>query len=295
MRKKKCDEASPYCSTCVALAITCYGYGPKPEWMDNGEKERLVTNSLKETVRHTSRRKGVGSSNQTVPLAPIAPKSLDHSTGHSTSNTGSSSQYDTASTSDCESAHENDIIMGQDQFVVCKPIVRAYSIDSNHHQDAPSTNHSLGDSITPTAAEESVLLMHFLDSVFPLQYPMYKPKSLEGGRGWLLALLLRSNPLYHAALAFSAYHRRIMLDAKISQPRRLAAVVQQEYHLQVCILGMNQSAQESCSQKDKLGIGNSVMQLIFYEVITHWYNSQIVCLRCLKVIHRPRRRMEITS
>src|SRR4051812_29904771 len=58
LRKKKCDELHPSCSTCDSLSITCYGYGPKPEWMDNGSKEKEMANSIKQIVKHTSRRKG---------------------------------------------------------------------------------------------------------------------------------------------------------------------------------------------------------------------------------------------
>ncbi|KAJ8066602.1 hypothetical protein OCU04_005649 [Sclerotinia nivalis] len=59
LRKKKCDERKPSpCSICESLAITCYGYGAKPEWMDNGLKEKEMANSIKQIVKHTSRRKG---------------------------------------------------------------------------------------------------------------------------------------------------------------------------------------------------------------------------------------------
>jgi hypothetical protein len=57
LRRKKCDETRPHCSTCESLFITCYGFGPRPEWMDNGDKEKAVRHSLKETVKSTSRRK----------------------------------------------------------------------------------------------------------------------------------------------------------------------------------------------------------------------------------------------
>jgi hypothetical protein len=57
LRKKKCDERPDICSTCESLTITCYGYGNKPDWMDNGEKERAMATSFKQIVKHTSRRK----------------------------------------------------------------------------------------------------------------------------------------------------------------------------------------------------------------------------------------------
>lgn len=75
VRRKKCDESRPHCSICESLSITCYGYGPKPEWMDNGEKERAVANSLKEIVKHTWRRKATTqSAKQRGMTASIAPK-----------------------------------------------------------------------------------------------------------------------------------------------------------------------------------------------------------------------------
>jgi C6 transcription factor Pro1 len=90
LRKKKCDEKHPFCSTCETLTITCYGYGSKPDWMDNGEKEKAMARSIKQVVKHTSRRKGrLGPSinqlqkrygKKTEPqMVKIAPKSLDGS------------------------------------------------------------------------------------------------------------------------------------------------------------------------------------------------------------------------
>jgi C6 transcription factor Pro1 len=84
LRKKKCDEGRPHCSTCESLSITCYGFGPKPDWMNNGEKERAVANSLKEIVKHTSRRKAtIQFSKQRDPIIRIAPKSSNGSVENS--------------------------------------------------------------------------------------------------------------------------------------------------------------------------------------------------------------------
>lgn len=107
--------------------------------------------------------------------------------------------------------------------------------------------------------------MHFLDTVFPLQYPMYKPGIREGGRGWFLALLLRTKPLYHAALALSAYHRRTIVLAEMQHPCQVAALVQQEKHLENCMKSVNLFVQNSCPNNG-LGIVTSVVQLVFFEV-----------------------------
>ena len=49
--------------------------------------------------------------------------------------------------------------------------------------------------------------MHYLDYVFPLQFPFYEHSATNGGRGWLLSLLMQLEPLYHAALSISSYHK----------------------------------------------------------------------------------------
>jgi C6 transcription factor Pro1 len=54
--------------------------------------------------------------------------------------------------------------------------------------------------------KEASLLMHYLDYVFPLQFPFYKHSAIKGGRGWLLSILMQLEPLYHAALSISSYH-----------------------------------------------------------------------------------------
>ena len=117
--------------------------------------------------------------------------------------------------------------------------------------------------------------MHFLDKVFPLQYPMYNPGIQEGGRGWLLALLLRTKPLFYAVLALSAYHRRIIALAKMSCSCRVAALVQQEKHLEDCIKEVNQFAQNSCP-KNGLGIATAVVQLVFFEVFFRLESLQVL-------------------
>ncbi len=56
VRKKKCDESRPVCSTCESLSIPCYGFGARPDWIGDHDKEREVLNGFKEIVKHTSRR-----------------------------------------------------------------------------------------------------------------------------------------------------------------------------------------------------------------------------------------------
>lgn len=204
--------------------------------MSNGdkEKEKEIVNGLKEIVKHTSRRKAVQPSRQDGGgLRVIAPNPLS----------GPSSL----------------------------PTALAERQDDGTPGSVPDANQAAGDpdtkddSARSQSIEELSLLMHFLDYVFPLQYPMYKPAALQGGRGWLLPLVLRSKPLYHAALAASAHHRRILLPGSASPSVRAASLVLQEGNLEVCIHLVNNFAQNSCP-KGGLGIASALVQLVFYEV-----------------------------
>lgn len=113
--------------------------------------------------------------------------------------------------------------------------------------------------------DETILLMHFLDHVFTLQYPMYKPGILAGGRGWLLSILLRMKPLYHAALATSMHHRRTLISENHTPSARATALVKQEKYLEASIKSVTESAQNSCPAVG-LDIMITVMQLVFFEV-----------------------------
>ncbi|KPM41353.1 hypothetical protein AK830_g5178 [Neonectria ditissima] len=184
LRKKKCDERHPHCGTCESLSITCFGYGPKPDWMKKSDEARAVADSIKET--DTS-------------LADTEPR--------------------------------------------------------------------MEGSLSSIPADNSTLLMHFLDNVFPLQYPMYRPDITKGGRGWLLNLLLGSKPFYHAALALSVYHRRTAVPA--SNKHQVATLVQQEQHLEISLNAMNFAMQNSCGVDARgLGVATAVVQLMLFELFT---------------------------
>ncbi|TVY56877.1 Pestheic acid cluster transcriptional regulator 3 [Lachnellula cervina] len=265
LRKKKCDEKHPFCSTCEALTITCYGYGPKPDWMDNGEEEKAMAHSIKQVVKHTSRRKGrLGASiNQLQDrygkkprshVVNIAPKSLDGS---------SSSSPDSTLESDPPTGQSNSPANPGPAHTPLNPSVDTLS-------EVQSTPHHPS-SMLAVSSNESVLLMHFLDNVFCLQYPFYKPGVHEGGRGWLLSLLLRTKPLYHASLALSAYHRSATFLAENRCPYRVS---EQQEHLAICLkelqLAMKSIGElitdvESCP-RNGLGTMASSVQLIFFEV-----------------------------
>lgn len=125
--------------------------------------------------------------------------------------------------------------------------------------------------------------MHFVDIVFPLQYPMYRPNVMEGGRGWLLSLLLRTKPLYHASLALSAYHRGTVLLAASLRGCSAVSTVSQEKHLAICLSEFQQAIKDvghwvsKTCPSNGLGLMACVLQLLFFEV---FHQTQLVRMLC---------------
>lgn len=143
--------------------------------------------------------------------------------------------------------------------------------------------------------------MHFIDTVFPLQYPMYRPNVLEGGRGWLLSLLLRTKPLYHASLALSAYHRGNILLAARRHGCSTLSTVEQEKHLAICLSEFRNAIKdvgqwinrESCPS-NSLGLMACVIQLIFFEARHPMVTLSSLLLIKRTAFRRPRRYMANT-
>lgn len=73
---------------------------------------------------------------------------------------------------------------------------------------------------------EAQLLVHYLDYIFPLQYPYYKDEPSLGGRGWLFWLLMKRGPLHQAVLTLSALHHHTQ-SADASGDRESELI---EYH-----------------------------------------------------------------
>lgn len=62
-----------------------------------------------------------------------------------------------------------------------------------------------------TQERETSLLMHYLDDVFPLQFPFHETAHL-GKREWLLTILSSTKAVYYATLSLSLLHKEACLD-----------------------------------------------------------------------------------
>lgn len=265
LRKKKCDETLPTCTACDVRGITCHGYGPKPEWMDGGDKEKVVTEDFKRRIKE-NRKLQRDNSRQLLSEAAISPREVDVSDSLTLpSSSISAHTLETASLPSPSSPPPNNF-----RFSPYCPLVTT-GADS-----LPSPpQYESGNAISRRGFEkefETTLLMNYLDNVFPVQFNCYTPPATELGRGWLLALLTRTKPLYHAALALSAYYMHSIL--RVTEPARQICILNhweemkrqhalafKELQVQIARLSDGDGTL-SCTIETVAGI----LQLIFFEV-----------------------------
>jgi hypothetical protein len=173
LRRKKCDEGQPACTTCTSRNITCHGYGDKPAWKDGGEREKEQIKHIKKEVQKNIRRRR-------AQARLSSPNGREDPQDNSDTNPGTG------------------LVAG-----VLSPVFYASEkVDENISIDG---TEAMPERITSYRKAE--LLMHYMDYVFPLQFRFHTPD--VNGRGWLLWLLVKTGPLYHAALSLSALHQSI--------------------------------------------------------------------------------------
>ncbi|KAG5753548.1 hypothetical protein H9Q70_003825 [Fusarium xylarioides] len=184
IRHVKCDGAPTACIHCTSREIQCHGYGPIPSWLDGGpskkqEKQRIklaVKKNLRQKKRLQARRlrdyNQDASQGESLPSVPREGIQLtDTSQRNATSGTTPS------------------------------PILTPRSLQSR-----VLSGQSFAE---PLHYDEASLLMHYLDHVFPYQYPFFDKARLS--RGWLLWLLSKNGPLYRASMGLAALHQRSLL------------------------------------------------------------------------------------
>lgn len=184
VRKKKCGEEKPTCSICRSLGLDCSGYRQRPEWMDGGIKEKEMLTAIREMVKEVT--------SQKKRLAMLRQKHANTSQGllyPAILNV----PLPPSPTAILPSAQEGN--PQQD-----KPLLI----------DGPPSGLKAEHAAAYIAQNEHILLMHYLDEVFPSQFRFYQPSLESGGRGWFLTLLLQTKPLYHAACSLAAYHRQML-------------------------------------------------------------------------------------
>ena len=309
IRKKKCDENIPKCNACLSLSIYCHAFNQKPEWVDGGERERegatRIKNAVKESMnqraalhaslRRQNRRKARGEEREESQVSPLAehlsPSLLvsDHgdSDGQMAGLTPEISSHSdkspntitTTPPSASNQLRRNEISIPRssaihDLATLTLPPFSGYEYEEEaDDEDGRSTPPRV------LADHRERLLMHFLDHVFPIEFPFYNPSVSDSGRGWLLSLLIRTSPLYHAALSVSAYHHSALNVAQNLRCKIQTWAELQKHHT-LALKELHQIVPELITGGRAQGDVNcrinalaSIVQMIAFEVCLPFTNS----------------------
>ncbi|GKT64289.1 transcriptional regulatory protein ume6 [Colletotrichum tofieldiae] len=275
LRRKKCDEARPVCDGCAQLEITCYYSDTKPDWMDGGERQKEMADSLKKQVKiqanNRRERKYLqgldvdgnlvgGSEDGDHGIPPVPALSADGGSSKATDSNSPSTVNDTPGDSSSPPFQMNSVKSSINEIApgASPNQMRQLSPEWTNHSSppaaasasppAPTTLPASHPSVpisadqsnpTPPFADDSNLsfIMIYLDYVFPFLFPFYKPALLEGGRGWLLNVLNHNKALYHTALGLSSHFFGVVLNgAQVEHaPCRMKSVASLQHQLDLAL------------------------------------------------------------
>ncbi|KAE8448824.1 hypothetical protein EG329_008826 [Mollisiaceae sp. DMI_Dod_QoI] len=217
LRRKKCDERRPGCETCEKLSISCHGYGSRPPWMDGGEQEKAKSAEVRRDIKSSSRR-DAGSVASQPPASIHEPSPRASPTQENGANHRSRNQPQEIKTTLQRDSDQGDRRLLNSMLGLNVDLAGtwpgSYQANGSNGSSQKVTGGSPGEVEQrqgPIIRErDASLLMYYLDCVFPMQFKMYNPSPLEGGRGWLLSLLLRTPPLYYMSLALAAHCMEVL-------------------------------------------------------------------------------------
>ncbi|KAG5655077.1 hypothetical protein KAF25_000200 [Fusarium avenaceum] len=194
IRHVKCDGATAACLQCTSRQVQCHGYGPMPIWMDGGPNEKQERQNIKDAVKKSFRQKKKFQAHQRR--------------GHK-KDTSQGRTLPKPTTEGLELSENSEININS-------RITSSPTSSPPSFQNRDLSGHSFAE---PLQYDEASLLMHYLDHVFPYQYPCFD--KARWSRGWLLWLLSKNGPLYRASLGLAALHQRSLLGEMSNHPLEL--------------------------------------------------------------------------
>ncbi|KAK5053347.1 hypothetical protein LTR84_002321 [Exophiala bonariae] len=196
IRHKKCDETRPLCKACTSRKVQCHGYGGKPTWLDGGALEQAHRKDIKKAVKQNFR----------LLRQSRSPISTDGRarTEHRPNGKDLKSLKRPARQGDLDISISPEFVeLSNSELSSSLPLTAPPTSSSI----APQAQNSVPLGRNVFEYRDAELLMHYFDYVFPLQFRFLAQDLDKGGRGWLLWLLVKTGPLYQAALSLAALHQ----------------------------------------------------------------------------------------
>ncbi|OAL37962.1 hypothetical protein AYO20_02795 [Fonsecaea nubica] len=196
LRRKKCDEHHPVCEACATLRITCHYSEEKPTWMDRGAGQQEMARRIKRQIReqgarsHPHRRMGRASRNSDAMLATSCP-------GPAPGEYLATPVVDVLPVDSVSYAKDYGAIE-QQQPVTGSPSLSCPLVILDGPGGRESGNPGAG-------WPDACLFMFYLDNLMPFLFPFYRPSLAQGGRSWILDVMMTSPVVRQMALCQSSY------------------------------------------------------------------------------------------
>jgi len=197
LRRKKCDEKRPVCDVCASLHITCHFGQEKPDWMDGGARQEDMAARLKREVKDNAqfrRREG-----RAVVEATFNANGNVNATGDSYVNGAHSG----SGVGGGGGRRETELHFGYRGTPATSPSP-SHTQTLRRGQCTLATKQTAG-GILPLEESDTILLMFYIETVLPFLFPFYRPCPLQGGRAWILDMVMNSPVVRQTTLCLSQY------------------------------------------------------------------------------------------
>jgi hypothetical protein len=227
----------PGCQRCASVSIECH-YGTKPKWIEDTTLGKEQLERIKILVGAAASHKRAAH-RERVRQVKSHSRTLSRAEPH-------------------------------------KDISRVGNSESSGDPSYTDTNSEIPDDVKKSkilGGNEANLMMHYLDNVFYTQFRFFAPSISTGGRGWLLSLLNRTKPLYHAAMSLSAFHWQSLISQSQVDQAQIDYLHELERHhnltleeLQLFIHAQNLNTAREGAFDGNVQILACMVQLISFEV-----------------------------
>ncbi len=173
----------------------------KPDWMDGGPKQEAMAEQFKREIKQNAHlRRGEHVINASAAQISAA-RTLIGTSPALLENRPKCLAAPICAISNAQNNGQGSI---ETPNTSSQPELDLTRLEENTHQD------------TDLNEADTILLMFYIDSVFPFQFPFYRPSLLEGGKAWILDLLLRSPVAQKSALCQSSYFFSLAREAAVN-------------------------------------------------------------------------------
>jgi hypothetical protein len=185
LRRKKCDEKRPICDICSALLVTCHYDAEKPEWMDGGVRQEEMAEKIKSEVKENAyHRRSIHTSSDRI--SPTESATVDSTM--------------LAQKTPRDAAFPMSKLRGDDVNGCPQSSLGLRQRDTDCTLISKDAREQIA-----FGRPDTILLMFYLEKLFPFLFPFYDPPLLQGGRAWILEMMISSPVVKQATLCQSSY------------------------------------------------------------------------------------------